>query len=70
MGTRIIGLFLCMFSLELTARPISYSGGSTVMAFSNNMQDSVYYHYSPNYRVSFGVEAVNNKYTDQNYAYW
>ena len=70
MGTRTIGLFLSMFALELAARPISYSGGSTVMAFSNNMQDSLYYHYSPNHRLSLGVEAVNDKYTDQNYAYW
>ena len=34
------------------------------------MQDSVYYHYSPSYRFSVGIEAVSDKYTDQEYAYW
>ena len=69
MGIRLLGLFLCLFAPMLAARPISYSGGSTLMGFSNSMQDSIYYHYSPSYRYSVGIEVVNDKYTDQNYVY-
>jgi len=70
MGIRLVGLILCLVAQPLAARPVSYSGGSTVMAFSNTMQDSVYYHYSPSYRYSVGVEAVNDKHMNQDYAYW
>jgi hypothetical protein len=70
MGIKLVGILLCLFAPILAARPISYSGGSTIMAFSNAMQDSVYYHYSPSYRFSVGIEAVSDKYTDQEYAYW
>ena len=40
----IFKIFLVLFiSFGLEARPISYSGGSTLMAFSDNIKDSLYY---------------------------
>ena len=40
------------------------------MAFSNSMQDSIYLHYSPTYKYSLGVEAVQSKLLDKDYAYF
>lgn len=57
-------------ALVIEARPISYSGGSTVMLQSNEMQNSTYYHYSPTYKFSLGVEQVKDKYFDVNYSYF
>ena len=63
----IFKIFLILFiSFGLEARPISYSGGSTLMAFSDNIKDSLYYHYSPTYKYSIGIEAINNKYFEIN----
>lgn len=52
-------LFLLVMNVE--SRPISYSGGHTLMHFSDNMKESVYYHYSPTYRYSFGIESLDDK---------
>ena len=41
-GYTFISLVLCIVSPTLEARPISYSGGSTLMAFSNQAKHSVY----------------------------
>ncbi len=66
----IFKIFLVLFiSLGLEARPISYSGGSTLMAFSDNIKDSLYYHYSPTYKYSIGIEAINNKYFEKDFSY-
>ena len=55
-------LFLVfMFALDIEARPISYSGGHTLMHFNDSMKESVYYHYSPTYRYSFGIESLKDK---------
>ena len=54
---------------QLEARPISYSGGSTLMMISNEMQDSAYYHYSPTYKFSIGVQQVKDKYFNLDYSY-
>lgn len=43
------------------ARPISWSGGSTLMYKSNSMYTSYYYHYSPTYKYSLGVEYLDDK---------
>ena len=56
--TALVLLFNC---LQLEARPISYSGGSTLMMESNDMQDSAYYHYSPTYKYSLGIQHINDK---------
>ena len=56
--------------LQLEARPISYSGGSTFMMESNNMQNSAYYHYSPTYKYSLGIQhIIKDKYFNSNYSY-
>ena len=70
MGIRSVGIILCFLTLAVEARPISYSGGSTLMAFSDNMKNSIYYHYSPNYKYSLGVEALKDKHLDKNHAYF
>ena len=57
MGIKILFLFFVILSNNIEARPISYSGGSTLMGFSDNMMDSIYYHYSPTYKYSIGVES-------------
>ena len=66
-----IGLIIILLisNLELEARPISYSGGSTLMAFSDNMRDSVYFHYSPSYKYSIGIESISDKFFDDKYSY-
>ena len=62
MGIKIISLVLILFStVNIESRPISYSGGSTLMLLSNSLSDSIYYHYSPTYKYSMGVEFVKNK---------
>ena len=51
MGIKAFIILVFFFHIaNLEARPISYSGGYTLMMESNNMQDSVYYHYSPSYK--------------------
>ena len=59
-----MGIFIALISsfvviADLEARPISYSGGSTVMALSNEMKNAVYYHYSPSHKYSLGLETPN-----------
>ncbi len=62
MGIKIISMVLILFStVNIESRPISYSGGSTLMLLSNSLSDSIYYHYSPTYKYSMGVEFVKNK---------
>ena len=61
-----MGIFLKLFlvfifALGVEARPISYSGGHTLMHFNDSMKESVYYHYSPTYRYSFGIESLKDK---------
>ena len=60
---------ILLFPLHGEARPISYSGGQTLMTFTDNMQDSVYFHYSPTYKYSLGIESVNNKFFNKDYSY-
>ena len=65
---RVIILFAICINYS-DARPISYSGGSTIMAFSDNMKDSLYYHYSPSYKYSIGIERLKDKFFNTNYSY-
>ena len=67
MGIKFIILLIISFGLD--ARPISYSGGSTIMSFSDNIKDSLYYHYSPSYKYSVGIENIRDKYFNDNYSY-
>ena len=70
MGIRIIAILICFLPPGIVARPVSYSGGSTVMVFSDNMKDSIYYHYSPSYRYSLGFESVKDKYFKKDHVYF
>ena len=65
---RVIILFAICINYS-DARPISYSGGSTIIAFSDNMKDSLYYHYSPSYKYSIGIERLKDKFFNTNYSY-
>ena len=61
-----MGIFLKLFlvfifALGVEERPISYSGVHTLMHFNDSMKESVYYHYSPTYRYSFGIESLKDK---------
>ena len=68
MGMKIF-LILAAISFGLEARPISYTGGSTIMAFSENMKNSIYYHYSPSYKYSKEIEKLKDKYFNDDYSY-
>jgi hypothetical protein len=68
MGIRIIYL-LSFISFGLDARPVSYTGGSTIMTFSDNLKNSFYYHYSPSYKYSVGIENIKDKYFSDDYSY-
>ncbi len=50
------------------ARPISYPGGSTFMGRHDARQNSLYYHYSPTYKLSVGLEAVKDSTIDETYS--
>tara|TARA_A100001234_G_scaffold109672_1_gene96350 strand:- start:3 stop:599 length:597 start_codon:yes stop_codon:yes gene_type:complete len=61
-----MGIFQMMFLIFLSinyleSRPISYSGGHTLMHFNDSMKESIYYHYSPIYKFSIGLESIQNK---------
>jgi hypothetical protein len=53
----IIIAVMCIASEVTDARKISYSGGGTLMVKSDSSAKSVYYHYSPSYKFSLGIEA-------------
>ena len=69
MGIYKIIIFSLVFVINIDARPISYSGGSTIMYKSDNMSNSVYAHYSPTYKYSIGIENVDNKFFNKRYNY-
>ena len=69
MGICLNILFFIIVSTNIEARPISYSGGSTLMMFSDNMKDSLYYHYSPSYKYSVGIENLKDKNLRDDYSY-
>ena len=69
MGMYLYILFFILVSSNVEARPISYSGGSTLMMFSDNMKDSLYYHYSPSYKYSVGIENLKDKNLRDDYSY-
>ena len=70
MGIKRSLLFLFFICGVIEARPISYSGGSTVMSNTDNMRDTFYYHYSPTYKYSLGLEAVKDDYFNIDFSYF
>ena len=69
MGIYKIIILSFVLALNVDARPISYSGGSTVMLKSDNMSKSIYYHYSPTYKYSVGIENLEDKFFKKNKNY-
>lgn len=69
MGIVKIFLFFLLVAMNIDARPISYQGGSTLISISDNMKDSLYYHYSPSHKYSLGLESVNDKFFNERYTY-
>ncbi len=47
-------LLILLFSSAAFARPVSYSGGSTIMTMNGPIKNSIHAHYSPTYRYSVG----------------
>ena len=65
---KFIGLFVALMSAPIVeARPISWTGGSTIMYKSNSMMSSYYYHYSPSFKYSVGAEYINDRYYNNQY---
>lgn len=60
-------LLLISVSELAFSRPISWSGGSTIMYQSNSMYSSYYYHYSPTYKYSVGAEYINDRHFNDQY---
>ena len=50
--------FLLISSESLVARPVSYSGGLTVMSYNNDARNSFLVHYSPTSKYSIGYKAA------------
>ena len=61
MGILKILFFILVLAVNIEARPISYSGGSTIMIKSDSLSNSTYFHYSPFFKYSIGIENTNNK---------
>ena len=61
MGILKILFFILVLAVNIEARPISYSGGSTIMIKSDSLSNSTYLHYSPSFKYSIGIENTNNK---------
>ena len=59
----ILKILVCtlVIAVNVEARPISYSGGSTLMIKSDNLSNSTYFHYSPSFKYSIGIENTNDK---------
>ena len=65
---KFIGLLVALMSASIIeARPISWTGGSTIMYKSNSMMSSYYYHYSPSFKYSVGTEYINDRYYNDQY---
>ena len=69
MCIKLLALVLCFGTLHADARPISYSGGTTLMAFTEASKYSIYLHYSPTYQYSIGVEGINDHFLNQRYSH-
>ena len=67
MNKTIIILLLVVTTDAAFSRPISWSGGSTIMYKTNSMYSSYYYHYSPIYKYSLGLEYINDRHFNDQY---
>ena len=69
MGLILRAVFICMAPVSVQASPVSYPGGSTLMAFSDNAKNALYYHYSPTRKYSLGIEILKDRYREEDYSY-
>tara|TARA_Y200000002_G_scaffold338405_1_gene307735 strand:+ start:273 stop:878 length:606 start_codon:yes stop_codon:yes gene_type:complete len=67
---KILFFIFIVIIVNVDARPVSWTQGSTLMAYSNNLKNSIYYHFSPTYKFSLGLEMVEDKVFDNSYAYF
>ncbi len=68
----IFKLLLLLFAFGIgsaMARPISYPGGGTLMYKHNAASETLFYHYSPSFKYSLGIEGVQDKRREKNYCY-
>lgn len=57
---KILFLIIALVSIKSAfARPISYSGGTTLMLMNDAMKNSIHLHYSPSYKYSVGYVGQN-----------
>ena len=63
----IVFLMMLMSTSFVESRPISWTGGSTIMYKSSSMMSSYYYHYSPSFKYSVGSEYINDRYYNEQY---
>ena len=56
-----------VLAVNVEARPISYSGGSTIMIKSDRLSNSTYFRYSPSFKYSIGIENTNDKIFNENF---
>lgn len=63
----IFATILFMLSDLAQSRPVSWSGGSTIMYRTNSMMSSYTFHYSPTYKYSIGAEYVNDRYFNNHF---
>jgi hypothetical protein len=49
-------IIIVIFQQNLLARPVSYSGGSTIMQKNSSRHNSYHIHYSPSYKYSIGYK--------------
>lgn len=63
----IFATILFMLSDLAQSRPVSWSGGSTIIYRTNSMMSSYTFHYSPTYKYSIGAEYVNDRYFNNHF---
>ena len=63
----IFAIILFMLSDLAQSRPVSWSGGSTIIYRTNSMMSSYTFHYSPTYKYSIGAEYVNDRYFNNHF---
>ena len=63
----IFATMLFMLSDLAQSRPVSWSGGSTIIYRTNSMMSSYTFHYSPTYKYSIGAEYVNDRYFNNHF---
>lgn len=65
---KILTIILCLlWSSASLARPISYVDGHTLMANFGPLEDSIYWHYTPNINYSVGLDYQRDKISNERF---